>query len=83
MSLSISFKRWCMSTQYEHTEVSIKTDNSAIREDNLSNEDLCSVGVQFLEEGLAGVCRYEVIDKLIDLGLIDDGQIVCWLEDNE
>jgi hypothetical protein len=76
--VNIEFKLWCANTKHEHTEVTIKSDGITFSEDNLSDEDLCNLGFEFLSEGLRNKGRYEMIQALIDLGVIDRDQIGEW-----
>jgi len=79
--VNIEFKRWCLHTKHECTEVTIKSDGIILSEDHLTDEDLCTIGFEFLTEGLRNKGRYEMLQALIDLGIISEDQIVEWVRE--
>ncbi len=62
----------------------IKTDNGYLRKEDLNQQEVDNLAVGFIEDTLlAPFNYYEVIDRLIEVGIINREMIAAWKEGNK
>lgn len=64
-------------------EVIVSTEGGMVSEDWLTQEEVDSLAVEFLEDTvLNGITRGEVVSRLIEVGVIDKELLVEYLEED-
>jgi len=78
--MDIDARRWGYNTDYY--DITIKSENTTVVETGFDQEQVDEIATSFLNDTLlAPLSNWEVIDKLIEVGILSEDQINSWFKE--
>ena len=76
--MNINVRRWGVTTKYYDLEFNF--GDTLVKEESMEQAEVDNIALALIEDTLlAPLYRYEVIDRLIEVGILSEEQILSWV----
>lgn len=78
--MNIDVRRWGYNTDYY--DITINSENTKVVETGFDQEQVDKIATSFLNDTLlAPLGTWEVVDKLVEVGILSEEQINSWVKE--